>query len=81
MGCGFNRHRVFAYLHNWTNLVKTYQFLLLKPKSTEIVADIKKFPYVPAKEQQDLYDGIIRQEKFEGWEVNRSYTIQRGTMI
>ena len=59
-------------------MVKTYQFFLLKPKSTEIVADIDKFAPIPAKDQQDLYDGIIKQEEFEGWEVNRSYTIQRG---
>ena len=55
-----------ANLHNWTNLFKTYQFLLLKSKSNEIVADIDKFAAIPAKDQQDLYDGIIKQEKFEG---------------
>ena len=38
-----------AYQHNWTNLVKTYQFFLLKPKSIEIVADIVKFAPIPAK--------------------------------
>ena len=30
-----------AYLHNCTNLVKAYQFCFLKPKFTEIIADIK----------------------------------------
>ena len=64
-----------AYSHNRTNLVKTYQFFLLKLKSTEIVADIDKFAPIPATDQQDLYNGIIKQEEFEEWEVNRSYTI------
>ena len=67
-----------AYLHNLTNLVKTYQFFLLKPKFTKIVEDIYTLAPVPDKDQQALYDGIIKQEEFEGWEVNRSYTIQRG---
>ena len=67
-----------AYPHNWTNLVKAYQFFLLKPKSTEIAEDIDKFAPVPARDQQDLYDSIIKQEEFEGLEMNCSYTIQRG---
>ena len=67
-----------AYPDNWTNLVKTYQFFLLKPKSTEIGNDIDKFAPVSARDQQDLFDGIIKQKAFEGWEVNRSYTIHRG---
>ena len=67
-----------AYPHNLTNLVKTYQYFLLKPKSTEIVADIDKFAPIQAKDYQDFYNGIIKQEKFEEWKVNRSYTIQRG---
>ena len=68
----------FAYPYNWTNLVKTYQFFLLKPKSSEIVEGIDKFAPVPASDQQDLYDGIIKQKEFEGWDVNRLYPIQRG---
>ena len=48
-----------AYTHNLTNLVKTYQLFLLKPKSSEIVEDIAKFAPVPARDQQDLYNGII----------------------
>ena len=67
-----------AYPHNWTNLVTAYEFFLLKPKSTEIVADIDKFSPVPARDQKDLYNGIIKQEEFEGRKVNRSYIIRRG---
>ena len=67
-----------AHPHNWTNLVKTYQFLLLNPKSNEVVDDNDKVKPVPDRDQQDLFDGIIKQKEFEGWEVNRSYTIHRG---
>ena len=59
-------------------MVKAYEFFLLNPKSTEIVADIDKFAPVSARDRKDLFDGIIKQEEFENWEVNHSYTIQRG---
>ena len=42
----------------------SYSLLIFfKQKSTEVVDDIKKFAFIPARDQQDFFDGIIKNLK------------------
>ena len=51
-----------SYPHNWTNLVKTYQFFLLKPKYIEIVENIDKFAHVRLATNK-IYMMVLLNEK------------------
>ena len=67
-----------AYPHNWTNLVKTYQLFLVKkklPKLLKILINLRLFRLETNKIFMMV---LLNKITFDGWEVNRSYTNQRG---
>ena len=67
-----------SYPHNWTNLVKSYLFFLLR-RQLDTEAEPSNFVPDAKTDQQDLYDEITKVNVFiRTWEVDRGAQIQRG---
>ena len=43
-----------SYPHNWTNMVKPFQFFIMRMRSAENVEDVKYAPD-PTNDEQDLF--------------------------
>ena len=48
-----------TYSHNWTNLVKPYQFFIMQMHSAENVDDVKFAPDL-TNDKQDLFTGVTQ---------------------
>ena len=66
-----------SYPHNWTNLVKPYQFFIMRMRSAENANDVKFAPD-PTNDEQDLFAAVTKPGELQNWEVADSYTIRRG---
>ena len=65
------------YPHNWTNMVKPYQFFIMRMRSAENAEDVKYAPG-PTNDEQDLFSAVTIPGELQHWEVSDSYTIRRG---
>ena len=65
-----------SYPHNWTNLVKSYQFFTIRMRSAEKANDVK-YATDPTNEEQDLFAAVTKPEELQNWEVADLYTIRR----
>ena len=63
------------YPQNWTNLDKSYQYVLLRQPIKGVNS---KFALKTEKDQTDRYDLISKRAQFRGWEVDRAPHIPRG---
>ena len=66
-----------SYPHSWTNLVKPYQFFIMRMRSAENAEDVKYAPD-PTNDEQDLFAAVSKPGKLQNWQVADSYTIRRG---
>ena len=67
-----------SYLHNWTNLHKSYPFFLLR-RQFDTEDEPSNFVPDAEKDQQDLYDVITKVNMFiRTWEVDSGAQIPRG---
>ena len=69
MACCSDKYFVSSYLHNWTNLDKSYQYFLLRQPIEGVISE---FAPENEKDQTDLYDRISKQAQFRGWVVDRA---------
>ena len=48
-----------SYPHNWTNLVKPYQFFIMRMRSAENADDVKHAPD-PTNDEQDRFAAVTK---------------------
>ena len=65
-----------SYPLNWTNLVKPYQFFIMRIRSAENADDVKYAPE-PTNDEQDLFAAVTKPGELHYWEVADLYTIRR----
>ena len=66
-----------SYPHNWTNLVKLYQFFIMRMRYAENAEDVKYAPD-PTNDDQDYFTAVTKPGELQNWEVADLYTIRRG---